>query len=693
MASARIGVDIGGTFTDLVLLDDKGYVTFTKVSSTPAAPEEAVLTGVQRILEQAGMRTSDVTEVLHGTTVGSNTMLQKVGAKCGLITTKGFRDVLEIGRVRTPTMFDLSWDKPVPLVERRYRLEIDERVLASGDVLRPTPVDQVIEAGKFFQSEGVESVAICFINSYKNGVNEKAALEAFQQAFPDISVTASISVLPELREYERTSTTVVNAYVLPGLRTYLQRLESGLKRIGVDAPLLVSNSNGGLSSARIAQDTPVFFISSGRSAGVVGAGRLGDAIAEKELVVFDMGGTTASASLIHEGQLARTNEYEFRAGISTPSRFIKAGGYMMRVPTIDVAEVGSGAGSIAWTDAGGLLNVGPVSAGAFPGPVCYGIGGEKPTVTDANAILGFLPQKLAGGTMELNIQAARDAVDTLLARPLGIGIEETAVGIREVVNVNMARTIKAVTVERGVDPRDFTLVAFGGSGPVHACDLARALDMKRVVFPAAPGVFTAMGMLAGAVERYFVRPSLSLLDSLDVNALAAVVAGMRDEARKALADEGYPADRIEYVFDLDMRFKGQDYEIPVRIPDELDEASREALRKGFRDAYAAIYGYASNDEIECANVRLLARGIATSTLDFNDIRSAKSAGSSPEKSTRRVYFDRKTGWVDTPIVPRSKLDRPLTGPVILESSDTTIVIPPGWRVSTDKVGSVIASLD
>ncbi|MEM5368401.1 hydantoinase/oxoprolinase family protein [Paraburkholderia azotifigens] len=693
MASARIGVDIGGTFTDLVLLDDKGYVTFTKVSSTPAAPEEAVLTGVQRILDQAGMQTSDVTEVLHGTTVGSNTMLQKVGAKCGLITTRGFRDVLEIGRVRTPTMFDLSWDKPVPLVERRYRLEIDERVLASGDVLRPTPVDQVIEAGKFFQSEGIESVAICFINSYKNGANEKAALEAFQQAFPNISVTASISVLPELREYERTSTTVVNAYVLPALRTYLQRLESGLKRIGVKAPLLVSNSNGGLSSARIAQDTPVFFISSGRSAGVVGAGRLGDAIEEKELVVFDMGGTTASASLIHEGQLARTNEYEFRAGISTPSRFIKAGGYMMRVPTIDVAEVGSGAGSIAWTDAGGLLNVGPVSAGAYPGPVCYGIGGEKPTVTDANAILGFLPQKLAGGTMELNIQAARDAVDTLLAKPLGIGIEETAVGIREVVNVNMARTIKAVTVERGVDPRDFTLVAFGGSGPVHACDLARALDMKRVVFPAAPGVFTAMGMLAGAVERYFVRPSLSLLDALNIDALADVVGEMREDARRALADEGYSADRIEYVFDLDMRFKGQDYEIPVRIPGELNEGSRDVLRKGFRDAYAAIYGYASNDAIECANVRLLARGIATSTLDFNDIRSAKSAGSNEEKSTRRVYFDRKTGWVDTPIVPRSKLDKPLTGPVILESSDTTIVIPPGWRVSTDKVGSVIASLD
>ncbi|MBN3724410.1 hydantoinase/oxoprolinase family protein [Burkholderia sp. Ac-20379] len=692
MASARIGVDIGGTFTDLVLLDDKGYVTFTKVSSTPAAPEEAVLTGVQRILEQAGMKTSDVVEVLHGTTVGSNTMLQKVGAKCGLITTKGFRDVLEIGRVRTPTMFDLSWDKPVPLVERRYRVEIDERVLASGDVLRATPVDQVLEAGRFFQQEGVESVAICFINSYKNGANEQAALDAFQQAFPEISVTASIQVLPELREYERTSTTVVNAYVLPALRTYLQRLESGLKRIGVSAPLLVSNSNGGLSSARIAQDTPVFFISSGRSAGVVGAGRLGEACSEQELVVFDMGGTTASASLIHEGQLARTNEYEFRAGISTPSRFIKAGGYMMRVPTIDVAEVGSGAGSIAWIDAGGLLNVGPVSAGAFPGPVCYGIGGEKPTVTDANAILGFLPQKLAGGTMELNIKAAREAVDTLLATPLGIGVEEAAVGIREVVNVNMARTIKAVTVERGVDPRDFTLVAFGGSGPVHACDLARALDMKRVVFPAAPGVFTAMGMLAGAVERYFVKPSLSLLDALDIEALGTVVAGMREDARKALAEEGYTADRIQYVFDLDMRFKGQDYEIPVRLPDTLDAHARDTLRQAFRDAYTAIYGYASDDAIECANVRLLARGVATSTLDFNDIRSARAAGATAERSRRNVYFSRQTGWVDTPIVPRAALDQPIDGPVILESSDTTIVIPPGWRVATDKIGSVIASI-
>ncbi|WP_449432414.1 hydantoinase/oxoprolinase family protein [Pseudomonas putida] len=690
MANARIGVDIGGTFTDLVLLDDNGQVTFTKVSSTPAAPEEAVLIGVERILQQAGLQTGDVYEVLHGTTVGSNTMLQKVGAKCGLITTKGFRDVLEIGRVRTPTMFDLSWDKPVPLVERRYRVEVDERVLATGEVLKATPLEQVIEAGRFFEREGVESVAICFINSYKNRANEAAALEAFQAHFPGISVTASISVLPEMREYERTSTTVVNAYVLPALRTYLQRLESGLKRIGVNAPLLVSNSNGGLSSATIAQDTPVFFISSGRSAGVVGAGRLGDARNDKNLVVFDMGGTTASASLIHEGQLARTNEYEFRAGISTPSRFIKAGGYMMRVPTIDVAEVGSGAGSIAWIDKGGLLSVGPVSAGAFPGPVCYGIGGQQPTVTDANAVLGFLPQQLANGSMELNLAAARDAIECLLAQPLGVSVEEAAVGIREVVNVNMARTIKAVTVERGVDPRDFTLTAFGGSGPVHACDLARALDMKQVVFPAAPGVFTAMGMLAGAVERYFVHPSLALLEALDIDALAKQAERMRGEAREALAKEGYGAERIEYAFDLDMRFRGQDYEIPVRLPAQLGDGTAAALREGFLAAYTAMYGYASEDAIECASLRLLARGIATRTLDFNDLRSVK-ADATHAQSRRKVYFDRQTGWVDTPILARAAVTGEVAGPVILESADTTIVIPPRWHARVDSIGSVIAT--
>ncbi len=325
---------------------------FHKGPSTPAKPEQAVLTGIRQITETAGLDVSKVTEVVHGTTVGSNTLLQKVGAKTGLITTKGFRDVLEIGRVRTPTMFDLSWEKAVPLIARRFRLEVDERSTADGRILKPLNEQEVIEIGRFFESEGVESVAICFLNSYRNPENETRALEVMNKHFPNMWVTASVSVLPEIREYERTSTTAVNAYVLPSLRAYFERLENGLREIGVSAPLLISNSNGGLSSAKMAQEKPVFFISSGRSAGVVGAGRLGEAMGEKDLVVFDMGGTTASASLIHKGELSRANEYEFRAGISTPSRFIKAGGYLMRVPTVDVAEVGSGAGSIASIDEG-----------------------------------------------------------------------------------------------------------------------------------------------------------------------------------------------------------------------------------------------------------------------------------------------------------------------------------------------------
>ncbi len=691
MATARIGVDIGGTFTDLVLLNDAGQSFSTKVSSTPAAPEQAVLTGVRRILEQAQMDVADVSEVLHGTTVGSNTLLQKAGARCGLITTRGFRDVLEIGRVRTPTMFDLSWDKPEPLIARRYRMDVNERVLADGSVETPVDIDEVLAAGRFFEAEGVESVAICFINSYKNPENERAAYDAFVQAFPKMHVTASISVLPEQREYERTSTTVVNAYVLPALSAYLRRLESGLRDIGVTAPLLVSNSNGGLSTARVAQDRPVFFISSGRSAGVVGAGRLGAATGEPDLIVFDMGGTTASASLIHHSELARTNEYEFRAGISTPSRFIKAGGYLMRVPTVDVAEVGSGAGSIAWIDDGGLLNVGPVSAGADPGPVCYGIGGQRPTVTDANAVLGFLPGKLAAGSMSLDLDGARRVIGETLGQPLGLSAEDAAFGIREVVNVNMARTIKAVTVERGVDPREFTLMAFGGSGPVHACDLANTLGMRRVLFPNAPGVFTAMGMLAGSVERYFVKPLESLMQNFDVAKLEAIRSALRDEARAALEEEGYPADRIEYVFELDMRFRGQDYELPVRIPAQLDAQSTQQLCEDFRQAYTAMYGYASKDAMECANVRLLARGLASNVLNFRDIRSGAKPDGQPAPQSRKVYFSRTGGWVDTQVVKRTSMPAVLEGPAIIESADTTIVLPPGWSARTDPIGNVIAA--
>ena len=419
-----------------------------------------------------------------------------------------------------------------------------ERTLADGTVKSSVDAHDVLSAGAFFRAEGIELVAICFLNSYKNPENERIATRIFSHAYPDILVTASVDVLPEAGEYERTSTAVVNAYVLPALRGYLERLESKLRSAGVTAPLLIGNSNGGLSDSATAQRKPVFFISSGRSSGAVGAERLAAVLGIPNLVAFDMGGTTASAALIHRGELARTHEYEFRAGMSVPSRFIKAGGYMMRVPTVDVAEVGNGAGSIAAIDAAGLLTVGPVSAGAAPGPVCYGMGGTRPTVTDANVVLGYLPPELAGGSLKLDVEAARAAIIETLGIPLGLPIEAAAFGIREIANANMVRAIRAVTVERGLDPRELTLLAFGGSGPVHACDLARTLGIARVVFPPSPGVFTAMGMLAGNVEHHELRQAHSRLDLLDPTFVATLRQEMRIAATAAMVAQGYEAGAV-----------------------------------------------------------------------------------------------------------------------------------------------------
>ncbi|NQV58020.1 MAG: hydantoinase/oxoprolinase family protein [Alphaproteobacteria bacterium] len=689
---ARIGVDIGGTFTDLVLSDGVGRTWFDKRASTPAQPEQAVLTGIVDILQRAGLRPDDLVEVLHGTTVGSNTLLQQSGARTGLITTKGFRDVLEIGRVRTPDMFDLQWDKPAPLVPRRLRREVTERIAADGSVVQPLDEAELCAVGADLLAAGVESIAICFINSFRNPDHERRADAVLRQAFPNLAITASVSVLAEMREYERTSTAVVNAYVLPILQSYLQRLGDGLLDIGIKAPLLVSDSNGGLAAARTAQEKPVFFISSGRSAGVVGAARLGRVAGEEDIVVFDMGGTTASASLVQGGEISRANEYEFRAGISTPARFIKAGGYMMRVPTVDVAEVGSGGGSIAWIDDGGLLHVGPVSAGADPGPACYGLGGERPTVSDANVVLGYLPDDLAGGGLRLDIDKARAVIERDLALPLKLSVEAAAYGVREVANANMARAIRAVSVERGIDPRDFTLAAFGGSGPVHACDLARSLDITRVMLPMMPGVFTALGMLTGDVERHFLTALPGLLKDLDMAALAAAVAALRGQAEAALREENFTAEQMLFAFSLELRFEGQDSELPVLLPDAVEQISVGWLRQQFLAAYEAIYQYAADDAVEVVNLRLLSRGARPGKLDFRDLSIADSGAPPRTASARQVYFGRVHGWLQTAVLDRRAFSGAAAGPMILESADSTVVVPPEGRVTGDSLGNLLIEL-
>jgi len=689
---ARIAVDVGGTFTDLVLLTPDDRMQVSKVSSTTERPDAAVVEGTAALLQRAGVAADAVTEVLHGTTVASNTILQKAGARTGLLTTRGFRDVLEIARIRTPEMFDLTWDKPEPLVPRRWRLEVDERMAADGSVVTPLDADGVRAAVERLLADGVDSLAVAFINSYANPAHELQAEELLRQHWPQLPVSVSARVLPEIKEYERTSTTVVNAYLQPVMRTYLERLQAGLAEIGIHAPLLVIASNGGVASARATAEKPVFSVGSGPAAGVAGAARLGLASDQSDLIAFDMGGTTAKAALIEGGRLTLTNEYEFREGISTSSRFIKAGGYMMKVPAIDIAEVGAGGGSVAEVDAGGLLKVGPHSAGADPGPACYGRGGTRPTVTDASVVLGYLnPRHLAGGALEIDADLAARAIDEHIAVPLGIDPIAAAHGIRAVANANMARALRAVSVERGRDPRDVALMAFGGSAALHAVDLARALELPQVLVPALPGVFTAVGMLASDVEHHFVRPFAASLHDLDLATANTVLGTLTEEAGHTLAAEGFGDAQRRITYQADLRYPGQSEALTIGLDGErLDAAGVAALAGDFQAAYEASYGYASSrEQPEIVNLRAVATGLRRGRLRFDAAR-AEMPATAKHAGERTVSFSRGEPPIATPVCDRAAIGAtPVPGPLIVESYESTILLPPGASARCDHVDNIV----
>ncbi|MGE0876803.1 MAG: hydantoinase/oxoprolinase family protein [Burkholderiales bacterium] len=691
----RLGCDIGGTFTDIVLQRADGRLHIRKASTTPDDPGRAVVEGIGALLAEVGVSPADVIEVVHGTTTASNAILQKAGARTGVLTTRGFRDVVEIGRIRTPTMFDLGWEKPEPLAPRRWRLETGERVAADGSIVRALDPAEVRAAGAFFVREGVDTVAVCFINSYANPVHELAAKRILEAEFPSLLVTASCEVLPEMREYERCSTTVVNAYILPAMRGYLSRLRQALAGIGIDAPIQVMASNGGMMGVTLASERPVFAVASGPAGGVTGSARLGELTGDRDAIVFDMGGTTAKATIIADGLPAISNETEFRDGISSPSRFVKGGGYVLKVPAIDIAEVGAGGGSIASVDAGGLLHVGPESVGANPGPACYRLGNERPTVTDANMVLGFLnPVALAGGSLAVDIELARKAIAAHVGAPLGLDVFEAAHGVRHIANINMARAIRAVTVERGRDPRELTLVAFGGGGPVHAVDVARILGIRRVVAPVMAGVFCAAGMLTADVEHDLVRAVLRRLEPRSGGDLQAIADDLREQGLVTLAAEGYPADAVQFELKADLRYVGQSSELSVRLRGTtLDAAVLEALREDFQQAYLETFGYASDEPLELVNLRLTARGARPNRLAFGNVRLEEAALAGVQ-GMRQVSFARGEALVQTPVVARGALGEAFRdGPLIVESYDTTVVVPPGARVRADAIGNLIVEID
>src|SRR5215469_6934134 len=528
----RVGVDIGGTFTDIVVLGADGSIHTKKVSSSVDDYARALVDGLDEALREAGLTGGQIEEIRHGTTVASNAILEHKGAKVGLITTQGFRDVLEIRTLRAPRLYDLAWQKPPPLIERYLRKVVDERIDHAGAIERALDPKDAARAVDALLAEGVESIAVCLINSFVNPAHELAIKQIIARKAPRLPLSVSCEVLPEIKEYERTSTTTIDAYVKPIVATYLHALRAGLDKAGVPARLLLMQSNGGLTTDQAAAERPMNIIESGPAGGVIGAQVLAQGKRLESIITFDMGGTTAKASMVEDGEVTRASEYSVGAGIMIGSRLLTGAGYTLKVPAIDLAEVGAGGGSLVWIDGGGALQIGPESAGALPGPVCYDKGGDTPTVTDANVVLGYInPRHLVGGALKLNADKARAVFEEKIAAPLGMPVERAAYGAHLIVASNMIRAIKSISTERGRDPRDFALFAFGGNGPLFASGMAASLGISRVIVPPSAGLFSSFGLLYADVEHHYARTFRRLLRQADLGEIDAAWAMLVRQAR------------------------------------------------------------------------------------------------------------------------------------------------------------------
>ena len=692
----RLGVDIGGTFTDVVLVGSSGRIMTCKVSSTEDDYARGIVIGIRNILSlvEGQNQNAHVSEIMHGTTVASNTILQMSGARTGLITTKGFRDVLELRTLRMPRLYDLKWEKPPPLVERYLRVEVNERIDRDGEiqeVLERADAKQAIER---LLSEGVEAIAICLINSFANPVHEQMILEVMQEIAPDLPCCISYNVLPEIKEYERTSTTVINAYLLPVVASYLDSLVAKLQNEGVRAPLLLMQSNGGLTTVDQTRSLPCHIIESGPAAGVVGAHALSQKLGLGDIVTFDMGGTTAKASLIENGKYSRAVEYSVGGGIMAGSRLLTGSGYRLKVPAIDLAEVGAGGGSIVWLDPAGALQVGPKSAGATPGPVCYGKGGTEPTMTDACAILGYLnPNHLVGGELSLNTELSKTVFTTRIAGALGLELEQAAYGAYEIASANMIRAIKSVSSERGRDPRDYVLFAFGGNGPLFAGAMATILHMRRILVPPAPGVFSAFGLLCAEVEHHYSQTLRRVLQNVDPTELESGWKVLEDQANHQLSLDGFPPVQRRLIRSANMHYQGQIYELSVPVPEgPIDQAAVQMLQDAFGDEHERTYGHrAGPDEpVELVNLELVGQGLSTNSRVPEGLHAAQDTNQ--RATTRQAYFGRERGWMETPIIAREALSKPHSGPCIIEEYDATCLVPPESEASLDAYGNIVIEL-
>jgi len=689
----RVAADIGGTFTDIVLLLHDGTVATRKVPSTPTDYAAAILTGIRDLLAERGVDARCVEQVLHASTIATNAILENKGAKTALITTAGFRDVLEMRRIRMPRLYEPLYRKPLPLVPRRRRYEVVERMGPGGEILVPFDREQAAALVEELAASDVEAIAVTFLHSYANPVHEEAMGELLRRRMPDRFVSLSIEVLPEIREYERTSTTVVNAYIGPPIARYLRSLRRQLGETGVEGRLLMMQSSGGMLDAERVIEKPAQIVESGPAAGVIAAARIGRASGYPDLITLDMGGTTAKAAVIEDGKLVRTDEYEVGGGISLSSRLVKGAGYVLKLPVVDVSEVGAGGGSVAWIDAGGSLKVGPQSAGSVPGPVCYRGGGTEPTVTDANVVLGFLsPAAIAGGTLPIDHAGALNSLTEKIAKPLGRDVLHVANAVHQLANATMVRAVKAVTTYRGRDPREFTLIAFGGSGGVHAVGVARALGIRRVIVPPAAGVFSALGLLFSPIELALSQAFPRSAHECTPLQLQAAFEALEQRAVQQLS---HPRPRVDLQRQMDVRYAGQAFELTVDLPaGPIAAATITDAIEAFERDHERTYGHRLEGESlkEIVTLRVTARARAEQEARL-DVQGLIAAQSRPA-GRRTAFFGAELGAHGTPVLSRAALIAgPRRGPILFDEDDATLVVPPDATASLDANSNIIVDLD
>lgn len=682
MSNVRIGIDVGGTFTDVVLLDEEtAEIHLTKVPSTPSNPSIGLLNGIDRILDLTGNSMTDVHAVVHGTTVVTNLLLERKGAPTALITTRGFKDVLEIGRQKRPKLYDLFQDKPQILVPGRWRWEVTERVDADGGVRETLNEDEVIELAHLAVSEGVESIAVILLHSYVNPEHERRVAELIRSVSAEIHVSLSSDVSPEFREFERTSTTVANAYAMPRVARYMTDVQTGLAARESNASFHVIQSNGGIVTPELVEQRPVTTALSGPSGGVIGSAFTASLAGERNLITMDMGGTSCDVSLIVDGEPRMTAEGEID-------------GRPLRVRMVDIHTVGAGGGSIGWVDSGGALRVGPHSAGAMPGPACYGHGGANATVTDANLVLGRIePATFLGGRMALDTAAATAAMDALAAE-VGLDRQETALGVIRIAEASMMNAVRMVSLQRGFDPRSFTLMAFGGAGPLHSAAMARELGIPRVLVPLGSSALSALGCLVADIRHDFSLSRRFISDDVDLSLLNSTFQDLESEGQAALAGQGVPETNRVVRRHADMRYFGQAYELTVDLPSgPITEESFGQVLAAFHDAHKRAYGHSAPGEpVEIVNVRATALGPVNPPVIPETVGN-RTPDVSARIAEREISFE--SGAHTATVWKRERLrgGNVLSGPALIEADDTSVLVPPGDVVHIDGYGNLIIQIN